>query len=362
MSASSAFFDPAARAGRAALAEALRDGRAVALPTETVPGLAVLAQTPRAQERLAALKGANPERPFTLHLRDKEELQRMLPSLPPGLAPWLDRRMPGPFTVVVPRDWAALPREIEWRWPTVALRLPEHLAYASLAAELPGPLLMTSINSPGEPPLQGEPLAEWLAAREDVILGLDPERTQVRQSSEVVAFEPLPRVLRGELAAAAVRPGLRVLVICTGNICRSPLGAALLQQELASAWNIPVPELQELGWVVASAGTFAMPDSPASENSVLVAQERGLELSAHRATNLGDALRLPWDAILGMTDRHLAALPRGQPGALFDPRAYEVPDPFGGDLEQYRRAGVQMEKAAQEWISIWSRWPGASAG
>ncbi len=350
--------DPALPQGRAALQEALETGSAVALPTETVAGLAVLAGRPKALDLLRALKGAPPAKPFALHPRGERELRRLLPALPPGLAAWLDRRLPGPWTVVLPRDWVALPRTWDWPWPAVGLRWSADPALRMLTPRLSAPLLLTSINPHGAAPLHGPALANWLEAHPEVIVGLDPSRAKAAPPTTVVAFEPLPRPLRGDPPPGALRPGLRVLVVCSGNICRSPFAAALLRSELAAAWGVAPAQLPELGWEIASAGTFALPGAPASEHSVRVAAERGLKLRLHRAWNLQDALREPWDLVLGMGSSHLQALPRSQRAEIFDPSGQEIPDPFGGDLKAYRQTGRRIEEAVKERIAAWSRWPG----
>ncbi len=344
-----------------ALLQALAAGRPVVLPTDTVPGLGLPVDRPRAAAELARLKGAQPDRPWTLHLRSKEELRRLLPTPPPGLAAWLDRRLPGPLTVVLPRRWMALPADWSWPWTSVGLRLPDHPLWRELAPAFPAPLLMSSVNDAGRPPLRGPGLAAWLAARPEVVVGLDPVRAAVGHPSPVVAFAPLPRCLRGELEAAAMRPGLRVLVVCTGNICRSPLAAALLGRELAAAWGVSPEQLPELGWVVASAGTMAQPGGPASAHSATVAREQGLSLARHRSRSLLEALAEPWDLVLAMGRSHLTALPPGLRSELLDPLGEEIVDPYGGDLAAYRRMHEHLRRAIRDRVDEWCAWPGEAA-
>src|SRR5437879_8944326 len=87
----------------------------------------------------------------------------------------------------------------------------------------------------------------------------------------------------------------RILLVCTGNICRSPLAAALLERALV--------ERGIEGLAVASAGTGAWDGAPVSEGAYLVGLERGLDLSGHRARLLTRELVDGADLILTMADR-----------------------------------------------------------
>ena len=136
----------------------------------------------------------------------------------------------------------------------------------------------------------------------------------------------------------------RILFVCTGNICRSPLAAALLQRALAQR-GID-------GLEVASAGTGAWDGAPVSEGAYLVGLERGLDLSAHRARLLTRELVDQADLILTMARHHRARVdePGGESHVFVlgeyagrEGDAAEVSDPFGGDLEVYRDTCVELE-------------------
>src|SRR5207249_10676249 len=129
----------------------------------------------------------------------------------------------------------------------------------------------------------------------------------------------------------------QILLVCTGNICRSPLAAALLQRALAQRG---INDLE-----VSSAGTGAWDGAPVSEGAYLVGLERGLDLSSHRARLLTRELVDAADLILTMARHHRARVDElGGESHVFVPGEYAgregdeagVSDPVGGNLEGFR--------------------------
>ena len=135
----------------------------------------------------------------------------------------------------------------------------------------------------------------------------------------------------------------KILLVCTGNICRSPLAAALMQRALG--------ERGAEGIEVSSAGTGAWDGAPVSEGAYLVGLEQGLDLSAHRARLLTRDLVEQSDLILTMARHHRARVDKlGGEGRVFVLGEYagrggdaaEVSDPFGGDLAVYRDTCAEL--------------------
>lgn len=136
---------------------------------------------------------------------------------------------------------------------------------------------------------------------------------------------------------------MNILLVCTGNTCRSPLAEALLRQALAERG------VERIN--IASAGTGAWDGSPASEGAYLVGLEHGLDLSAHRARLLTRDLVHEADLILTMSQHHRARVEalggEGRVHALAEyageDAAAEVPDPYGSDLDDYRAAFNRLD-------------------
>jgi protein-tyrosine-phosphatase len=129
-----------------------------------------------------------------------------------------------------------------------------------------------------------------------------------------------------------------ITVICTGNICRSPMAERLLQHALI-AEEAPLNTYK-----VNSAGVSAYVGDPASHNSVKALEEVGLDLSDHRSRPLTDQLIDISDLILTMTSGHLEIIRMGNPDLATPVYRFrewiptgskEVRDPFGGQLEIY---------------------------
>jgi protein-tyrosine-phosphatase len=138
---------------------------------------------------------------------------------------------------------------------------------------------------------------------------------------------------------------MRVLFVCSGNTCRSPLAEALFRRMLDEAGRRDI--------TVESAGTGAYDGAPASEGAFLVAIEAGLDLTRHRARLLDRELVAQADLILTMSRGHLSRVERlGGEGKAHLLGAYasasaeesELRDPYGGDVEGYRQTLRQLER------------------
>lgn len=128
----------------------LSGGKVVAIPTETVYGLAASITDSEAIDQIFTLKGRPSSNPLIVHLANPKQLFQFVTSVPPQLELLIRAFWPGPLTFVLPVDPLSIPVRARSGLPTAAFRVPSHpLALDVLQAV--GPLVMPSANRSGKP-------------------------------------------------------------------------------------------------------------------------------------------------------------------------------------------------------------------
>ena len=137
----------------------IRAGEPVAVPTETVYGLAADATDSHAVAAIYSAKGRPSFNPLIVHVADRAMAQR-LADFSPVANSLADRFWPGPLTLVLPvRADSGLSPLVMAGLPTVALRLPAHPAMRALIRESGRPLAAPSANRSGS--MKGQPARAW---------------------------------------------------------------------------------------------------------------------------------------------------------------------------------------------------------
>jgi protein-tyrosine phosphatase len=139
-----------------------------------------------------------------------------------------------------------------------------------------------------------------------------------------------------------------VEVVCTGNICRSPIGEVVLRAKLAQAGIDDV--------VVTSSGTGGWhAGDPMDPRAAAALRRRGYDGSAHRAREFRGGWFADRHLVLAMDSGHLSALVRRGGADLAVPvelfADVDVPDPYYGDESGFDEVLDQIEKAADLWVA-----------
>lgn len=139
---------------------------------------------------------------------------------------------------------------------------------------------------------------------------------------------------------------MRILIVCTGNLCRSPMAEHLLKRALARAVRSPLENLGARGWIVESAGTHAYDGLDMPENAKRVLAELGITGVKHAARLLRATHLVEADLVLAAADEHVDAmrmLHEASAGKVrkIDPQR-DVEDPMGQVLDRYRETALHL--------------------
>jgi len=224
--------------------ELLRAGEVVALPTETVYGLAANALDPGAVSRIYEIKGRPAHNPIIVHVASVDMAKKCVTRWP-ALADKLAKAFwPGPLTLVLPRA-QAIPEIVTAGGPTVGVRWPNHPFTQAVIRECGFPLAAPSANPASRvSPTTAAHVLEDLGSRLRLIVDGGPSQMGIESTVLDLTVEP-PRVLRpGMIHEESLRAAMGNLQPSTFNLQPSTLRSpGLLRKHYA-----PKAELLVLNW------------------------------------------------------------------------------------------------------------------
>ena len=347
--------------------QTLAEGKLVVFPTETVYGLAASARRRDGVERIYAAKGRDEQVPLTLAVRSIEDAIDYAPQLG-AKAERLGRRCwPGPVTLVVKHGEdeglvRQLPPEVRAAVAPngeVGLRVPAHQTVLDVLRMLAGPIVLTSANKSGDPPAVTAQEA-MRSLGDHVALVIDDGPCRYGQASTVVRVGPdsceclregvVPRHALDRLA------GMLIVLVCTGNTCRSPMAEAMMRRLVAERLGCTTGEVEQRGVTIMSAGVSAAPGSCAAAEAVETMRQRGLDITCHESQPLTEKLVRHADLLLTLTSGHRQQILKRWPEAA--PRTKtlrldegDIDDPIGAPADVYQQCAVEIEEALRKRVA-----------
>lgn len=346
----------------------IREGKLVGFPTETVYGVAARADRREAVDALRQAKGQRESKPFTVHLGRPQDVHRFVPSMTGLASRLIAKGWPGPLTLVLDVDDPFAAEVVRESGPetasliyfegTVGLRCPDDEIASALLIEAAVPVVAASANrSNRPPPRSAEGVNSELNGTLELIL--DGGQARYAKPSTVVKVQgDRYEVLREgvyDRRGVSRLASLEILLICSGNTCRSPMAAALCASMVAEKLGVDARQLGDRNVVVSSAGTSASLASPPTPEAVAVMSEQGLDISSHLSHPLttDDVTRA--DYVFCMTPAHVDAVLSLVPGSARKVKLLaadgEIADPIGADQDVYRACALRMRQALAQRLS-----------
>ena len=140
-----------------------------------------------------------------------------------------------------------------------------------------------------------------------------------------------------------------ILIVCTANQCRSPMGMVLLRHRIQ---KLKIDD----EWTVDSAATWGFDGAPATVTAVDAMKERGLDLQDHRSRKITEEMLAEYDLVLTMTQDHQEGIQTEFPGyadkvyrlsEMLGER-FDIVDPVGSPLESYRETADDIDRIFEE--------------
>lgn len=324
----------------------IKEGGIVALPTDTVYGLAVNAEDPEAVSRLYRIKKRNRLKPLILFLKDQQKLPTFARRIPLSAQKLINQYWPGPLTLVFEAAHNRVSKCLISPEGKIGMRVPSHPIPRQILEQNSFLMGTTSANISGSSAVTNpHEISSQLGEKIDLLIDGGPALLGLESTVVDVTTSPFHPLREGYISFEEIykicRKKSSLLFVCTGNTCRSAIAEVTFK-------NIyPDKKLQ-----IASAGTDALEGQRASPLTIELMRRRGINLSGHRSHRLNPQTIEIFDLILVMEKKHLRRIVQLSPWAkkkvyllknFASAENEEIPDPIDGDISSCQKILKDIE-------------------
>jgi L-threonylcarbamoyladenylate synthase len=213
-------------------AAVLSEGGLVAIPTETVYGLAANIYNEEAVDRIFSLKNRPSFNPLIVHIGRQEDLEELVKNVPPLAAKLAARFWPGPLTLLLPKK-DKIPDRITAGKPMVAIRMPNHPMALDLLRSIPFPLAAPSANPFGRiSPTSADHVDAYFGNQLPIILDGGPCQTGIESTIIGVDGNQITIYRKGTITEDALR-AFSDAVVTHEKKDNEPVAPGMLDQHYA---------------------------------------------------------------------------------------------------------------------------------
>jgi len=343
------------------------NGGLVAFPTETVYGIACRARTD-SLAKLNDIKGREPSKYYTLHIGQKNEVTKYVPTINLRAQKLIKNVWPGPLTLVFELDSADINKQREilekelfknlYKHNSIGIRCPDNPIASMLLQETNNPVIAPSANISGQPPaVDAKQALAQLSGKIEMLL--DAGACKYKKSSAIVKIGNISiEILRLGIYSQAQLDEMstvKFLFVCTGNTCRSPMAEGIFRKYLAEKLQCKVDQLEQVGYKTSSGGIMDTSGFPASAGALVACAAKGIDITAHRNKGLSKELIEESDFVFAMEPIHqerIIALSHEAADKCFLLAGDKgIADPIGHPQELYNICADTIAAAVKERIS-----------
>ena len=305
-------------------AHVLEKGGLIVYPTDTLYGLGADAYNRRAVNKLFSVKKRDMRKPVSIMMPDIQLIRETFGINPPAIAAELESLFPGKITAVIENRLQKkipileLPDRPGRYLEKVGVRIPDNPFCQMLSSFFSTPITSTSANISGEKnPYDIKDVIGQLGSTVDMIIDAGPiapsrgssiidftNRPYLLLREGDLSLETLQKKLNGEITA--VNKPFVITFVCSGNICRSPLGMGILRTLLAKT------KYRELVRVE-SAGTLPIRPQQAHDLTIEVGDLNDINLRGHLSRHINRDIIEKSNLVFCMAQDHLEYLNRKYP-------------------------------------------------